>query len=44
MELRMADRQQEPEFIGVTVHHINAGIDTGDIIFQTKPALQRMMT
>ncbi len=29
----------EPEYIGVTVHHVNSGIDTGDIIFQTKPAL-----
>lgn len=32
---------REPEYIGVTVHHINAGIDTGDIIFQTKPVLQK---
>lgn len=29
----------EPEYIGVTVHHVNSRIDTGDIIFQTKPAL-----
>jgi hypothetical protein len=29
----------EPEYIGVTVHHVNTGIDTGDIIFQTKPLL-----
>ncbi len=29
----------EPEYIGVTVHHIDAGIDTGDIIYQTKPVL-----
>lgn len=29
----------EPEYIGVTVHYVNAGIDTGDIIFQTRPAL-----
>ena len=29
----------EPEYIGVTVHHINRGIDTGDIICQTKPFL-----
>ena len=32
---------KEPEYIGVTVHHINPGIDTGDIIFQTKPVLQK---
>jgi hypothetical protein len=30
----------EPEFIGVTIHHVNAGIDTGDIIYQTKPLLE----
>jgi hypothetical protein len=30
---------EEPEYIGVTVHHVNAGIDTGDIIYQTKPLL-----
>jgi methionyl-tRNA formyltransferase len=29
-----------PECIGATVHHVNAGIDTGDIIFQTRPALE----
>jgi hypothetical protein len=29
----------EPEYIGVTVHHVNPGIDTGDIIFQTRPVL-----
>lgn len=32
---------REPEYIGVTVHHINKGIDTGDIIFQTKPMLEK---
>lgn len=32
---------REPEYIGVTLHHINEGIDTGDIIFQTKPLLER---
>ena len=30
---------REPEYIGVTVHRIDPGIDTGDIIFQTRPAL-----
>jgi len=30
---------EEPEFIGVTVHHVDAGIDSGDIIYQTKPVL-----
>jgi len=30
---------REPEYIGVTVHHVNAGIDTGDIIYQTRPLL-----
>ncbi len=29
----------EPGYIGATVHHVNAGIDTGDIILQTRPAL-----
>jgi methionyl-tRNA formyltransferase len=29
----------EPECIGATVHHVNAGIDTGDIIYQTRPRL-----
>jgi folate-dependent phosphoribosylglycinamide formyltransferase PurN len=32
---------REPEYIGVTVHHVNAGIDTGDIIFQTRPLLEK---
>ncbi|PKL50408.1 MAG: hypothetical protein CVV37_07190 [Nitrospira bacterium HGW-Nitrospira-1] len=32
---------REPEYIGVTVHHINTGIDTGDIICQTKPLLEK---
>jgi hypothetical protein len=31
----------EPEYIGVTVHYVNAGIDTGDIIYQTKPLLEK---
>ena len=29
----------EPEYIGATVHHVDPGIDTGDIIFQTRPVL-----
>jgi hypothetical protein len=29
----------EPGCIGATVHHVNAGIDTGDIIYQTRPRL-----
>jgi hypothetical protein len=32
---------REPEYIGVTVHHVNAGIDTGDIIYQTRPCLEK---
>ena len=32
---------REPEYIGVTVHHVNAGIDSGDIIYQTRPRLER---
>jgi hypothetical protein len=31
----------EPEYIGVTLHHVNAGIDTGEIIYQTKPLLEK---
>jgi Formyl transferase len=27
----------DPGYVGATVHHVNAGIDTGDIIFQTRP-------
>lgn len=30
----------EPEYIGVTVHHLDPGIDTGDIIYQTRPVLE----
>jgi folate-dependent phosphoribosylglycinamide formyltransferase PurN len=30
---------KEPEYIGVTLHHINSGIDSGDIIYQTRPML-----
>jgi methionyl-tRNA formyltransferase len=29
----------EPEYIGVTVHHVDPGIDTGDIVYQTRPVL-----
>jgi len=32
---------REPEYIGVTVHHVNAGIDAGDIIYQTRPLLEK---
>ncbi len=32
---------REPEYIGATVHHVNAGIDTGDIIYQTRPLLEK---
>lgn len=31
----------EPEYIGVTLHYINPGIDTGDIIYQTRPMLDK---
>lgn len=31
---------REPEYIGVTVHNVNAGIDSGGIIYQTKPLLE----
>ncbi len=30
----------EPEYIGVTVHGVDPGIDTGDIIFQARPPLE----
>jgi methionyl-tRNA formyltransferase len=29
----------EPEYIGVTVHHVDPGIDSGNIIYQTRPSL-----
>jgi hypothetical protein len=29
----------EPEYIGATVHHVNPGIDTGNVIYQTRPVL-----
>ena len=30
---------EEPEFIGVTIHHVDPGIDSGNIIYQTRPLL-----
>ena len=30
---------KEPEYIGVTLHLVNSGIDSGDIIYQTRPVL-----
>ena len=30
---------EEPEYIGATIHHVSAGIDDGDIIFQGRPQL-----
>lgn len=30
---------EEPEYIGATVHHVSAGIDDGDIVFQGRPQL-----
>jgi hypothetical protein len=30
---------KEPEYIGATVHYVDPGIDTGDIIHQTRPRL-----
>jgi folate-dependent phosphoribosylglycinamide formyltransferase PurN len=29
----------EPEYIGATIHHVSPGIDSGDIICQTRPVL-----
>lgn len=29
----------EPEYIGATVHRVDAGIDSGEILYQTKPRL-----
>ena len=29
----------EPEYIGVTAHLVDPGIDTGDVIYQTRPVL-----
>ncbi len=31
----------EPEYLGVTVHHVNPGVDSGDIICQTKPVFEK---
>ena len=30
---------EEPEYIGATVHYVSAGIDDGDIVFQGRPQL-----
>jgi methionyl-tRNA formyltransferase len=30
---------EEPEYAGVTIHHLSAGIDSGDIILSGRPAL-----
>lgn len=30
---------KEPEYIGATVHRVDAGIDSGEILYQTKPCL-----
>lgn len=32
--------KSEPEYIGVTVHLVDSDIDSGDIIFQTRPRLE----
>jgi methionyl-tRNA formyltransferase len=29
----------EPQYIGATAHHVDMGVDTGDIIYQTRPVL-----
>lgn len=31
----------EPEYIGATLHHVDPAIDTGDIIYQTRPLLDQ---
>jgi folate-dependent phosphoribosylglycinamide formyltransferase PurN len=31
----------EPEYIGVTLHHINTRIDNGAILYQTRPLLEK---
>ncbi|MCD6219832.1 hypothetical protein J7K43_05555 [Candidatus Calescamantes bacterium] len=31
---------KEPEYIGVTVHYLDAGIDSGDIIYTARPILE----
>ncbi|MCU1282698.1 MAG: methionyl-tRNA formyltransferase, partial [bacterium] len=30
---------EEPEYAGVTIHHLSAGIDSGDIILSGRPQL-----
>jgi methionyl-tRNA formyltransferase len=32
--------ENKPEYVGITVHHIDAGIDSGDIIISCRPALK----
>ena len=31
--------EDHPEYVGVTIHHISAGIDSGDIILSDRPEL-----
>jgi len=33
-------REGRPELVGVTVHHIDSGIDSGDLIFTARPELE----
>lgn len=30
---------EEPEYVGATVHYVNEGVDTGDIIYQGRPEI-----
>lgn len=32
--------EQKPEYVGITVHHIDRGIDSGDIIISCRPELK----
>jgi folate-dependent phosphoribosylglycinamide formyltransferase PurN len=32
---------REPEYVGATIHYLDAGIDTGPIIFHARPSIER---
>ena len=34
---------EEFEFVGTTVHYLDAGVDTGDILGQTRASIEKMI-